>query len=354
MAGGDGERGDDVRLVLADFRTFEPCIVSERSAEEKRRKRRSLQASACGIVIASVAVLLLVSHHKGARTALTPEESITVTPEDIERLGLSAPRGFETPNIQVTAADIERLGLKAPAGFNVPSINVTQADIERSLDSALTSLGLTRVPIQTGVEASNSCSRWLRWKHTRYTPGRGAIRAGCAEWLRRCPRACDRFNLDVVRKSSSDTVQAEDVQRYGLIAPSGSRERDAIDVTDDDVKRYGLTLDPVTVDDIKVVFEIITPSSFAAPDESMLKFDLQAMGVAPIAVTDDDIDNLGLKLSKVTEQDKADMGLLGTTYRLTADEAAALGLSGPITLTAEEAVKLGLNVPSVTEGDLDK
>ena len=64
-------------------------------------------------------------------TSLIQEESITVTAQDIDRLGLSAPHGFETPNIQVTDADIERLGLKAPAGFNVPAINVTKDDIER-------------------------------------------------------------------------------------------------------------------------------------------------------------------------------------------------------------------------------
>ena len=31
----------------------------------------------------------------------------------------------------MTASDIERLGLSAPAGFNVPGVNVTDADKDR-------------------------------------------------------------------------------------------------------------------------------------------------------------------------------------------------------------------------------
>ena len=40
-------------------------------------------------------------------------------------------------SIEVTADDIERLGLSAPAGFNVPGVNVTDADKDRCVPRAL-------------------------------------------------------------------------------------------------------------------------------------------------------------------------------------------------------------------------
>ena len=75
-------------------------------------------------------------------------------------------------------------------------------------------------------------------------------------------------------------------------------------------------------------------------------------------VSDDDIKTYGMKIKAPTDEEAAALGLFNSTIRLSADEAAALGLSGPVSLTPEEAEALGLSQASngalITEDDMDK
>jgi len=193
--------------------------------------------------------------------------------------------------------------LRAPAGFNVPGINVTAEDIDRL---GLAAPNGAEIPAMVVTDADME-----RYGLTPLTAGAG---------------------------SAGGTVQVtpEDVERYGLVAPSGYGGRLNMNVTADDIAKYGLTNPPISEDEAK------EPGIF---------------GDGP-TVTDDDIAKYGMKLITPTPEEAAALGLGNSTIRLTAEEAEALGLSGPISLTPEEAEALGLSQAAagnlVTEDDLDR
>ena len=87
---------------------------------------------------------------------------------------------------------------------------------------------------------------------------------------------------------------------------------------------------------------------------------LQALGIFGDGpeVTSDDVETYGMNLAPPTPEEAAALGLSNSTVRLNAEEAANLGLLGPVSLTPEEAEKLGLHQQAsgalVTQEDMDR
>jgi len=60
-------------------------------------------------------------------------------------------------------------------------------------------------------------------------------------------------------------------------------------------------------------------------------------------VTAEDIAKYGMAIKSPTPEEAVALGLNNATIRLSASEAEALGLSGPVSVTPEEAMALGLS-----------
>jgi len=60
-------------------------------------------------------------------------------------------------------------------------------------------------------------------------------------------------------------------------------------------------------------------------------------------VTAEDIVNYGMAIESLTPEEAGALGLNNATIRLSASEAEALGLSGPVSVTPEEGMALGLS-----------
>jgi len=244
-------------------------------------------------------------------TALLPFSSGGGAEGRRRRLGRAFTCPFDPPMLlrcctvdQTCLSDLAcRLGLRAPSGFNVPGINVSEDDIER--------LGL-RAP--NGYEIPEmvvSNSDMDRYGLTPLTASAGSA-------------------------GGSVVVTPEDVERYGLVAPQGFSARHNITVTQQDIARLGLNNPSITEDEAKA---------------------LGIFGDGP-EVTDEDVQRYGMVLQTPDAEEAAALGLSNSTIRLTAEQAEALGLSGPLSITPEEAQALGLSQAAagalVTEDDMDR
>ena len=373
------------------------CVVLRGAEEERQAARRRLSAALIGGAVATLALVALALNSPSRRAhsstlavkagreasaqtraaqvklahatsklwthdsenADSSTQRVAVSEDDISNLGLRAPSGFNVPAVDVTDDDVSRyvltsvcaydcshpchgdgfrecgtyhmfcalasllrlllpllqsyiclhayggcrLGLHAPAGFNVPNVNVSEDDIDR--------LGL-RAP--NGYEIPEMVVTDADMERYGLTPLTAS--AGSA--------------------GGSVAVSPEDVERYGLVAPQGWSARHNITVTQQDIARLGLTNPSITEDEARA---------------------LGIFGDGP-EVTDEDIDHYGMVLNTPSAEEAAALGLSNSTIRLTAEQAEALGLSGPLSITPEEAQALGLSQAAagalVTEDDMDR
>lgn len=309
-----------MRSTDGNWGTFQPCVV--RGADEERLAARRRVAWTVGAgIVAAVALLALAAQSPGdapapslaAKTSKlwshdgengdSSTQAVAVNEDDISNLGLRAPSGFNVPSVNVTADDIARLGLVAPSGFRMRGVNVSEEDIER--------LGL-RAP--NGAEIPE---------------------------MEVTEDDIERFGLtaptaDAGSAAGTVTVTPEDVERYGLVAPQGISARLNITVTQQDIARLGLTNPSISEDEARA---------------------LGIFGDGP-EVSDEDINTYGMHIAAPTPEEAASLGLSNATIRISAAQAASLGLSGPVSLTPEEAHSLGLSQAAtgamVTEDDIDR
>jgi len=274
---------------------------SQLHAKAKVSKGAHVQNRAAQVKLALHRATKLWTHD--GEHADSSTQRVAVTEDDINNLGLRVPSGFNVPSVNVTGDDVSRLGLRAPSGFNVPGINVSEDDIDR--------LGL-RAP--NGYEIPEMV-------------------VSSADM--------DRYGLTPLTASAGSAggnivVTQEDVERYGLVAPQGFSARHNITVTQQDIAKLGLTNPSITEDEAKA---------------------LGIFGDGP-EVTDEDVHKYGMVLQTPDAEEAAALGLSNSTIRLTAEQAEALGLSGPLSITPEEAQALGLSQAAVgalvTEDDLDR
>lgn len=185
---------------------------------------------------------------------------VNVSEDDIDRLGLRAPNGYEIPEMVVSDADMERYGLTpltASAGSAGGSVVVTPEDVERY-----------------GLVAPQGFSA--------------------------------RHNI---------TVTQQDIAKLGLTNPSITEDEakalgifgDGPEVTDEDVEKYGMALRTPTAEEaatlglsnstIRLTAEQAEALGLSGP-LSITPEEAQALGLSQAAagalVTQDDMDRLGL------------------------------------------------------------
>eukprot|EP00961_Rhodomonas_salina_P070344 944452-Rhodomonas_salina.2 len=90
-----------------------PRIASRGGEDVRVQQRRHARAAISAVLVSAILLVCIATtgHDQAAPSELEASEGgygITVTDDDIERLGLKAPDGFKVPAIKVTEEDMER------------------------------------------------------------------------------------------------------------------------------------------------------------------------------------------------------------------------------------------------------